>query len=419
MPDAWRHSPTMYCQRARRRLDSCKALGVGLAAAVSFHALAPPGGASEIEPPAAIHEEASRRHEALVHDGFNLTRGVILLGGETQKPLRAECFVPMAGRHTLSFWLEVPRGEAVVRLLGPAGERLLEASARRLEWVVERDLPVGTYVLEIDATATPGGEAVFGVKGAVVAACSMDRDRASEISASPADGFHWPYLLFVPEHTGSPHLLVVPNNTGFATKDPALLRASASCAVVQHAPLAARLGAAMLVPLFPRPRLPGQAPDNLYLHALTREALTTRSAAWSRVDLQLPAMVRHARARLASLGWNVEKKLLLVGFSASASFVNRFAMLHPENVLAVVAGSPGGWPIAPVRELAGEPLTYPVGIADLEDLAGRPPDLAALRGVRWLDARFVLYSGAGHSLTPAMRADAEAFLTESVAGAAR
>ncbi len=178
-------------------------------------------------------------------------------------------------------------------------------------------------------------------------------------------------------------LLVLPNNTGFHTKDLALLRASASCQISQQAKLAEKLGAPILVPLFPRPAIPSR--DNLYLHALTRASLETQVAAYRRVDLQLVAMIDDARAALHAHHIDVDERVLLSGFSASGSFVNRFAFLHPDRVAAVACGSPGGWPLAPVSSIDGDELDYPVGIADVgaPALTGAAIDRAALarRGV--------------------------------------
>ena len=63
-------------------------------------------------------------------------------------------------------------------------------------------------------------------------------------------------------------------------------------------------------------------------------------------------------------------------------FANRFAVLHPERVLAVAAGSPGGWPIAPCRSWQGRALRYPIGIDDVGFLTGAPVDEARLKRVR-------------------------------------
>jgi pimeloyl-ACP methyl ester carboxylesterase len=92
------------------------------------------------------------------------------------------------------------------------------------------------------------------------------------------------------------------------------------------------------------------------------------------LDLQLLAMVDIARSLLAAEGILTDEKFLIQGFSASGMFANRFTVLHPERVKAVAAGSPGGWPIAPVAEFEGEQLEYPIGIADLETLTGQAFD---------------------------------------------
>ena len=176
-------------------------------------------------------------------------------------------------------------------------------------------------------------------------------------------------------------------------------------------------------------------------------------------------MADDARKLLAAKGVPVDAKLLLRGFSASGSFVNRFAVLHPERVLAVACGSPGGWPLAPAAKAGGEKLPYPVGIADVAALTGKRVDARALAGVAWffflgekdandavvfrdsfskadealvfrlfgrdagravdeggdlyakagLDARFVLYPGVGHEVTPEIEADVAKFFEERLA----
>jgi dienelactone hydrolase len=420
-----------------------------------------PARAAPPVPPDAVRQQARAHHDALIQGGFNFTHGWRLAADE-KLPRRLDLIVPESGEHVLSLWMAMLGGEGAIRLLGGDGRPWLELAGRTGELTVTRELAAGTYVLEIDASKAKGGEVLFGVKGSVLGPCEIDPARVKEVPAAVSSGFAWPYLLFVPDHVRSPHLLVVPNNTGFSTERVDFLRASASCEVARDAALASRLGAVMLVPLFPRPAIATEE-ENLYLHALSRASLETKVAAWARVDLQLLAMIRHARARLRSQGVKAGAKVLLSGFSASGSFVNRFALLHPEEVQAVASGSPGGWPVAPTAAFDGEALPYPVGIADLDRLAGRPLDVPAARRVRWLfflgdgdendavpyrdsfskaqeelifrrfgktpiarwkvaerlyaerglRARFALYPGAGHRVTPAMRADVEKFFVEA------
>ena len=103
-----------------------------------------------------------------------------------------------------------------------------------------------------------------------------------------------------------------------------------------------------------------------------------------RLDLQLLAMIDDARRRLRGRGIATRSQVLLSGFSAAGMFVNRFSMVHPERVLAVASGSPGGWPLAPAEAVAEQRLPYPVGVADLPRLFGRGFDLQAFRQVRCL-----------------------------------
>jgi pimeloyl-ACP methyl ester carboxylesterase len=124
----------------------------------------------------------------------------------------------------------------------------------------------------------------------------------------------------------------------------------------------------LLVPAFVRPGKDWQ----IYTHALDRDSLTTKRGDIVRLDLQLLAMIDDARRVLKQQGIETDDKILIQGFSASGMFANRFTALHPDRVKAAAIGSPGGWPIAPVSDFNGEPLSYPAGVADLEILSGKP-----------------------------------------------
>jgi len=385
-----------------------------------------------------LADEARRRNDELVKQGFNLTHGLTV----TPAVGRFEMLVPPAegAEQIVVLWFEAAKGELTVRMLGPRDEVIAAWKGRSGELRLVRTLAPGKYVVEVGGAE---GRGVVGVKGPVIGRCALDARRMSEHAAEPAKGFRWPYLLLAPKAPTATTLLVVPNNTGFLSEDLELLRASASCTLARQQAMADRLGVAVLVPLFPRTA-------SVYLHALTRDALVTKTPAIARVDLQLIAMIDHARA---SLGKAVRPRVLMSGFSASGSFTNRFAMLHPDRVLAAAVGSPGGWPTLPATD-----LTYPVGISDVGSLTGSKVDLAALRKVsffvflgdaddndsvpyrdsfsaadealimrrfgktpvaRWdavkrlyaaarLRATFKLYPGVGHEVTPGMASDVEA-----------
>ena len=80
-----------------------------------------------------------------------------------------------------------------------------------------------------------------------------------------------------------------------------------------------------------------------------------------RIDLQLIAMIEHARAMLMERDLQVQDRILMDGFSASGTFVNRFAALHPQFVRAVAAGAVNGLPIFPLAELTEQ--NYPTPLA--------------------------------------------------------
>jgi dienelactone hydrolase len=439
------------------------------------------GPAAEAPASPAPEQELRRRDDELVKQGFNFTSGVTLGGAE---PRRIELVIPPdAGDHTIALWFEADRGDASLRWLDPAGEVVTAWRGRRIEQRMLRALAPGKHVLEIRAS---GGRVygLIGMKGPVLGQCAIDAARVTEHPAEPARGFAWPYLLVLPKAAapdapptaGGPPapearpparaatVLVMPTNTGFATEDLDLLRASTTCAVAHQLALADHLGTPVLAPLFPRPVAPPPAGD-LYLHALARASLEARDARLARVDLQLIAMLDHAAEQLAAQGRPVQPRVLIFGFSASGSFANRFAVLHPDRVLAAAVGSPGGWPVAPVPSAAGEALPYPVGIADVDALTGAPVDLAALRRVRFLfllgdadandavpyrdsfsvadealimrrfgktpvgrwdaarrlyesaglQAQYRLYRGVGHQLSPDMKADVEALFRAALA----
>jgi len=406
--------------------------------------------------------DARREHDSLVAAGYNVTQGWKLVSHPEKTTTRHEVIVPEEdGEHSFTLWGEVRQGQLSLRLLGPDGAVRTAWSGRKGEATTSFPAALGTYVVEIDQPAGSSGFAILGIKGPALHRCEIENGLMEEHAASPAKGFNWPYLLWRPKEARAPNLLVLPNNTGFTSEDLTLLRASASCEIQRQSTLATRLGAPILVPLFPRPVV-GQ--DDLYLQALTRSSLETSTEKFRRVDQQLIAMIDDAKAALHSARVEIGPKVLLWGFSASGSFVNRFAMLHPDRVRAVASGSPGGWPLAPTDESGGDKLTYPVGVGDLHELVGTGLDIVALKQVSWLffmgdqdkndavvfrdsfskaqeeiifrhfgptpvsrwtkaeglykalglEALFKLYPGAAHSVTPEMDEDIALFFEKAI-----
>lgn len=290
----------------------------------------------------------------------------------------------------------------------------------------------------------------------------------SRIDARPEAGFHWPYYFFISDELVDAArsgrtipILVFPNNTGTPDDDFEVHERSVLNQLSWNRPVADMLGAALLVPVFPRPR----SNLGIYTHALDRDALLTELDGLSRLDLQLIAMIDDAIFRWSSDGVQINSKVVVMGFSASGMFANRFAILHPDRVAAAAVGSPGGWPIAPLAEWNGCPLRYPVGVADLAQLTGEKFDASTYIAIphlfflgdqdendsvpyddgyddedeklvfelfgstpveRWpvaekvyeasgANAEFRLYPGLGHELPQWVTEDALAFLREALA----
>lgn len=201
------------------------------------------------------------------------------------------------------------------------------------------------------------------------------------VEAAPKQGFHHPYLLVLPETLSCGGPLIVALPTPPTSDDPADFLTAADRIARNATPVIGKLGVPLIVPALPRP--PRPAPDgksiiNLYSPALSRAALLEREEGLARADLQVLAMVDHARANLqAQHSLSLDRRSILVGFSAAGHFATRMAILHPQRVAAVWAGGTGGHPILPIAEFEGKRLTYPVGIADLESVAGKSFDAAS------------------------------------------
>lgn len=172
-------------------------------------------------------------------------------------------------------------------------------------------------------------------------------------------------------------LLVLPNNSGKTSDDFAVHEADVQRKIKNNAGIADKLGVALLMPVFPRPTTDWQ----IYTHALDRDAMITNKKEFARFDLQLIAMIEHARKRLAAEQLKFDKRVLMLGFSASGMFVNRFAFLHPKQIKVATIGSPGGWAIAPVASFNEKALRYPVGTSDFKTVSGKKFDLNSLRRV--------------------------------------
>ncbi len=191
------------------------------------------------------------------------------------------------------------------------------------------------------------------------------------VARNPGKGFNYGYYYYVPKsiHNASKKfLLVEPNNTGTASDDMEVHDRAAQRLMTHKMTVADELGCVLLVPVFERPR----SNDLMYTHALNRLTLQNDTGKLARVDMQLIKMIDDVRGICGGMGIDLEPKVLMDGFSASGSFVNRFTTLHPELVQAVASGGINCMPIIPVDSMRDERLIYPVGVADIEEIIGVP-----------------------------------------------
>gem|GEM_PF-2210984 len=219
------------------------------------------------------------------------------------------------------------------------------------------------------------------------------------ISEDVSEEFHWDYFIFVPESfpaeepaDHSQHLLVEPNNTGYTDDEYEEHEDEAERIASSHY-VASKLGVPVLVPTFPRPEsVEGAELDGYqyYTHALDRNTLKLDGESdvgeeYGRIDEQLIAMIDHAREEFQNEGIELEEQVFMMGFSASGTFVNRFITLHPGRVQAIAAGGINGLPIIPEEKVEVDDeerkLIYPVGVFDLQEIAGIDFDEASFKDI--------------------------------------
>ena len=225
---------------------------------------------------------------------------------------------------------------------------------------------------------------LFAVTSALAQTTGNSSPEILKVGPMPSEGFAYPYYLYVPKAMREPEglkkkhtILVIPNNSGKLSDDFSVQEEDVKRRIKNNAQLADRAGLALLMPVFPRPETGWQ----IYTHALDRDSMLTDKKELARFDLQLLAMIDHARGRFAAEKLRFDERVFILGFSASGMFANRFTFLHPKRVKAAVIGSPGGWPIVPVGSFEGKTLRYPIGVDDFQVISGRKIDLKNLRKV--------------------------------------
>lgn len=219
---------------------------------------------------------------------------------------------------------------------------------------------------------------------AIVGCTHRDKGQLMLVDKDPQKGFQFPYYLYIPEGIAADQqatILVEPNNSGFASDDfkehleKAQRTATKDFYIGNY--VACHLKCPLLVPVFPRPK----SEWKIYTHALDRDVILQKNTPLERIDLQLIAMIGDARNRLKEMNYSTQEKVLMTGFSASGTFVNRFTLIHPDRILATAAGGLNGLLMLPVAQLEGKELDYPIGIHDFERQFGQPFDSTSFKRI--------------------------------------
>lgn len=196
------------------------------------------------------------------------------------------------------------------------------------------------------------------------------KDSLIIIEKNPVKGFLNGYILFIPKGTQlnkKTFLLVEPNNTGKLSDSTEIhkrhaIRLASVSSVGNN--ISTELKLPLLVPIFPRPK----SKPLTYTHALDRDVMLEKSTELKRLDLQLLEMINDSKSVLKALKIEVEDKIFMSGFSASATFTNRFSFLHPNKIQALAMGGFNGELMFPQYEIYGIKLNYPIGTNDFEKL---------------------------------------------------
>jgi len=188
------------------------------------------------------------------------------------------------------------------------------------------------------------------------------------------DSFNFPYLLYIPDQISkgsTVHIIVEPNNSGFANDDiqkhieKAKRVATKDFYIGNY--VAQNLKIPLLVPVFPRPKTEWK----IYTHALDRDVMVQKGNSLERIDEQLIEMFNDARLKLKDKNIDTEEEFLITGFSASGTFANRFTIIHPDRILAVAAGGINGLLMLPLEDLHGMELKYPLGTSDMKEFVNK------------------------------------------------
>ncbi len=188
------------------------------------------------------------------------------------------------------------------------------------------------------------------------------------VPANKNKGFNFPYILFIPDGATNQTTLIVEGPNAKNSKEniedaiQVVINESIYRAIFKWN---TRTNYPILTPAFPRLITEDGA---INTHMLTSQALNYQKYGLERIDNQLLKMIEDASKRLLMNNITIDEKVILDGYSASALFANRFALLHPEIIKTVIAGATSGALIIPEKHWQGETLLYPIGCGNINGI---------------------------------------------------
>jgi hypothetical protein len=102
------------------------------------------------------------------------------------------------------------------------------------------------------------------------------------------------------------------------------------------------------------------------------------------VELQSRNIILDSQRLIRDLGYPIEDKIFMGGFSGSGAFTNRFATIYPEMLKGITHGG-NLYPTLPGASYKQTELLFPLGVADNEAIFGRKFDLEKYNQVAKLE----------------------------------
>lgn len=275
--------------------------------------------------------------------------------------------------YAIKIWWKGLSGTTAVTLVRDNDEVIYKHSSKSHGQILDTGLEPGKYEMTVKQDKFTGAIAI-GFDGITLATHLNPKDYTL-IHGTPAKGFNFDYILYVPAEIRHNTLLVVPNNTGFPTDNYDIHTEKAKSLAKYRTRLANELGVPMLIPIFPRP----SSQPEMYTHALDRNTMIESVGEINRLDLQLIAMIKDVQNLLTDKQFEIDDQVIMAGFSASGNFVDRFSYLHPDMTLAISAGASDN--VLPIEVYKGINLPYPVGLFDYKNISNKSYNRLALQGV--------------------------------------